>query len=92
MTVWSDQAAMRKYMSTGSHKVAMPRLLDWCDEASVVHWNEESEAFPTWPQAAERMRGGRASKVRNPSPQHANLSYRDPRFAGAMPINAKRAA
>ena len=92
MTAWDDHAAMRKYMTAGSHKVAMPLLLQWCDEASVVHWDREDGSLPSWQVAAERMRGGRASKDRNPSPDHADLNYRDPRFGGAFPIRAKRVA
>jgi heme-degrading monooxygenase HmoA len=87
MTVWDSQASMRLYMTTGSHKVAMPYLLDWCDEASVVHWEQTDEILPSWAEADRRMReSGRASKVRHPSTQHASLSYRDPRTTRAGPI------
>ena len=71
---------MRKYMTTGSHKHAMPHLLDWCDEASVAHWTQIETELPSWGEADKRMReSGRVSKVRHPSPQHANLKYRTPR-------------
>ena len=91
MSTWESQAAMRKYMTAGSHKEAMPKLLDWCDEASVVHWDNADRA-PTWQEASDRMRTGRASKVRNPSPQHDDLRYIEPRLAGAVPIKAKKKA
>jgi hypothetical protein len=32
MTAWDNQDSMRRFMAAGSHKEAMPRLLDWCDE------------------------------------------------------------
>jgi hypothetical protein len=80
MTAWDSDEAMRRYMTTAPHKVAMPRLLHWCDEASVVHWNQPETGLPPWSAADQRMRNdGRASKVRNPSPQHASLNYRPPR-------------
>jgi hypothetical protein len=76
MTAWDDQESMRRYMTTASHKSAMPHLLDWCDEASVAHWMQAEEALPSWAEADNRMRrSGRASKVRHPSPQHAGLTY-----------------
>jgi hypothetical protein len=79
MTAWDGQDAMRQYMTTGSHKSAMPRLLDWCDEASVAHWTQPEESLPSWVEADKRMRAtGRVSKVRHPSPQHANLEYIPP--------------
>src|SRR3982074_1304833 len=51
VTAWDSQASMRVYMTTGSHKVAMPHLLDWCDEASVVHWEQADETLPSWKEA-----------------------------------------
>ena len=87
MTAWDSQDSMRRYMTTGAHRGVMPRLLDWCDEASVVHWNQPEETLPSWTEADRRMReSGRPSKVRNPSPQHATLSYRTPRTLTAGPI------
>jgi hypothetical protein len=80
MTGWESQESMREYMTTGSHKKAMPRLLNWCDEASVVHWIQTETTLPSWTEADRRMREeGRASKVRHPSPRHANLTFRTPR-------------
>ncbi len=92
MTVWDDAASMRAYVGAGSHRVAMPRLLRWCDEASLVHWElpeAPPAAWPSWSDAAARMRrDGRPSKVLNPSPDHAALGFRAPRLAAAMPIRA----
>lgn len=90
MTAWQSQDAMRHYMTTGDHRTAMPHLLHWCDEASVVHWEQQDDALPSWLEADRRMRDeGRASKVRNPSPRHANLAFRPPRTLLAGPINRK---
>jgi hypothetical protein len=80
MTAWNSNESMRRYMTTGSHKIVMPRLLDWCDEAGVVHWDQPDTGLPSWNAADQRMRkDGRTSKVHNPSPQHATLNYRPPR-------------
>jgi hypothetical protein len=80
LTLWDAEESMRRYMTAGAHRQAMPRLMTWCDEASVVHWMQDDTAMPAWPEADRRMRtAGRASKVRNPSPDHAQLTYRPPR-------------
>jgi heme-degrading monooxygenase HmoA len=91
MTAWDSAESMRSYMISGSHKAAMPKLLHWCDEASVVHWEQDEDTLPTWPEADRRMRSeGRVSKVLNPSPDHAGLKYRAPRNIAGAPINPKR--
>ena len=67
-TLWSDEAAMRAFMTAGSHRKAMAKLVDWCDEASVVQWQQDDAEPPPWPEAHRRMQGeGRPSKVRYPS-------------------------
>jgi hypothetical protein len=93
MTAWDSQESMRGFMATGSHRAAMPRLLEWCDEASVVHWDQAQTALPSWTEADQRMRAsGRVSKVRNPSPQHATLTYRTPRVSADAAIRPVKKA
>jgi heme-degrading monooxygenase HmoA len=78
ITVWDSEESMRQFMVSGSHKAAMPHLLEWCDEASVAHWTQAE--VPSWMEAHKRMReGGRSSKVRNPSAQHSTLNFSEPR-------------
>jgi hypothetical protein len=87
MTAWDSQEQMRAYMTAGAHRKAMPHLFEWCDEASVTHWTQAEEGLLPWSEADRRMReNGRASKVRHPSPQHADLSYRAPRTTTGGPI------
>jgi hypothetical protein len=87
MTAWDTQESMRRYMTTGAHRTVMPYLPDWCDEASIVHWTQPGTTLPSWAEADRRMReSGRPSKVRNPSPRHATLTYREPRFTRGGPV------
>ncbi len=68
VTVWTDEAAMRAFRRTGAHLKAMPKLLDWCDEASVATLADMDTAPLSPAEAAGRLEsGGRISKVRNPS-------------------------
>lgn len=90
LTVWADQADMRAFMTSGAHRQAMPKLLEWCDEASLVHWTQGDDAVPSWNAASDRMRTeGRPSKVRHPSPRHGDLSYAEPWTRGALPIRRR---
>jgi heme-degrading monooxygenase HmoA len=78
-TVWKTEEAMKAFMLSGAHRQAMPRLLDWCDEAALVHWQQESDRQPNWVEAHHRMQQeGRRSKVRYPSPAHEKYEIPTP--------------
>ncbi len=80
LTTWARQEDMRAYMVSGAHQAAMPKLMHWCDEASVAHWEQEDAGLISWEEADRRMRAiGRVSKVLHPSEGHAGLRYREPR-------------
>ncbi len=70
-TTWVDEAAMRNFMLAQPHRRAMKKLANWCDEASVVHWTQDTPRLPDWQEAHRRMVSeGRRSKVSHPSPDH----------------------
>jgi hypothetical protein len=70
--VWTDPAAMRSFMGSGPHRIVMPKLQDWCDEASLAHFEDASGRVPDWEAAALRVRHeGRTSRVKHPSEAHA---------------------
>lgn len=72
LTMWRDIAAMRAFMGSGAHRTAMPRLMHWCDEASVAYWDTDAATLPSWSDAKTRLaREGRLSKIAHPSPAHA---------------------
>ena len=90
MTLWRDESDMRAFMKSGAHAQAMPKLMYWCDEASVVHWHQDEEALPDWAEADARMREtGRPSRVLYPTPQHLELRYREPRTTRSTPISPR---
>src|SRR5215831_8200963 len=66
-TVWRDETAMRSFMRSGVHRRVMARLPEWCDEAALVHWAQDSSEPPSWPEAHRRLQGaGRRSRVNHP--------------------------
>lgn len=79
-TAWTDLEAMRTYLAAEPHRSAMRKLAHWCDEASVVHWTQDSPALPTWGAAHARMQQeGRPSRVDHPSPDHVAFRIAVPR-------------
>ncbi len=79
-TGWQDEASMRAFMMSGAHRKAMPTLLTMCDEAALVHWQQDSAQLPDWEEAHRRLStAGRRSKVKFPSPAHQAFEIPRPR-------------
>lgn len=69
VTVWDEQKSMRDFRGQQAHRRAMPKLRRWCDEASVVHWEQDGHQPPDADEASRRMVAeGRTSRVDRPSP------------------------
>jgi quinol monooxygenase YgiN len=80
-SAWTSEAAMRAYMMSGVHKQVMRRLADWCDEASVVHWLQDTAERPDWKEAHARMqRDGRPSRVNHPTEAQRKFEVPPPRL------------
>lgn len=91
LTAWEDQASMRAYRGAGAHMKAMPKLLDWCDEASVGNWEQPGAELPSWAEAHRRMAtGGRLSKVRHPSERQLAKEIPAPANTGSEGQTLKR--
>jgi hypothetical protein len=79
-SLWTDEAAMKNFMVSGAHRTIMPHLLEWCDEASVARWTQDSAQQPTWEEVYQRMRrDGRVSKVNHPSEAHRRFEIPAPK-------------
>jgi Domain of unknown function (DUF3291) len=83
LTLWRDEVSMRAFRNAGVHARAMKDLLEWCDEASYAHWEQDGDALPHMSHAIDKLRSsGRLSKVRHPSPLHQSgqtMGTRTPR-------------
>jgi hypothetical protein len=70
-------------MMAGAHRKVMRHLLEWCDEAALVHWEQEIDEEPDWQEAHRRMQAdGRRSKVNHPSAAQEDFKIRPPRIGG----------
>jgi hypothetical protein len=79
ITVWRDEQAMREFRNHGAHQRVMPKLRDWCDEATYAHWLQENAEPPDLTVAFERLiREGIVSRVKHPSPAHASRNFPPP--------------
>lgn len=79
MTLWKDAESMLAYRDSGLHKAVMPYAARWCDEASVVNWETESEELPHWEEAYRRMsESGKPSPLNFPSADYKACRYKKP--------------
>jgi hypothetical protein len=81
--VWTTESAMKAFMRAGPLGKVMRRLLEWCGEAALVHWEQETEREPEWLEAHRRLlMDGRRSKVNHPSPGQENFQIPPPGSRG----------
>jgi hypothetical protein len=70
-TSWSSEGTMKAFMLAKPHGPTMRKLLNWCDEAALVHWTQVAAEPPSWEEAHRRIQQeGRRSKVNHPSAAH----------------------
>jgi hypothetical protein len=59
------------------------RLPEWCYEAALVHWFQDANEPPSWPEAHRRPQlEGRRSRVNHPSEAQGRFEVREPRTSG----------
>ncbi len=67
-TSWSSEDSMKAFMHAKPHGPTMRSLLQWCDEAALVHWSQAGTELPSREEAHARIEEeGRRSKVDHPS-------------------------
>jgi heme-degrading monooxygenase HmoA len=68
-TAWDSEEAMKAFRDSAAHRASMPKLVGWCNEACVAHWQGEAKA--DWEAIRARMQAeGRKSRVRRPTKAH----------------------
>jgi len=89
-TCWDSEPSMRAFMLAEPHGPAMRKLLEWCDEAALVHWTQDDDELPTWSEAHRRMlREGRPSKVNHPSDAQKGYRIEAPRESAKTGLSLK---
>jgi hypothetical protein len=87
-TSWSSEAQIKAFMLASPHGPTMRKLLEWCDEAALVHWTQAAAELPSWPEAHRRLlQEGRKSKVNHPTEAHLAHALPEP---DASPTRALR--
>ena len=78
-TAWRDRDAMNAFVGTEPHLSTMPRIDDWCDEATFVDWDQPSADLPGWQTRYERLvADGQVTKLSNGSDAHETRHFPAP--------------
>jgi hypothetical protein len=88
-TLWTDERSMRAFMFLPVHRGVMPKLLQWCDEAAVTHWLQETFEPPSWQEVHRRLQQeGRTSKVDHPSAAQQRFEIPPPRTTRQLTLKS----
>ncbi len=76
---WLSEGSMKAFMLAKPHGPTMRKLLEWCDEATLVRWTQAGAELPSWEEAHTRIQQeGRPSKVNHPSAAHTAHTFPAP--------------
>jgi len=86
-TLWTDERSMRAFMLAPAHRRVMPKLPQWCDEAAVTRWLQDSPEPPSWQEVHRRLQQeGRTSKVDHPSAAQLRFEIPPPKTARQLKL------
>jgi hypothetical protein len=86
-TLWTDERSMRAFLLAPADRRVMPKLLQWCDEAAVTHWLQDSPEPPSWQEVHRRLQQeGRTSKVDHPSAAQLHFEISPPNTARQLKL------
>ena len=89
-TTWSSEDSVKAFMQAKPHGPTMRSLLNWCDEAALVHWTQAGEELPSWGEAHKRIQQeGRRSKVNHPSAAHTAYAIPAPAVSQTRELRFK---
>lgn len=72
ISFWQDEAAMKAYRNTGTHRTAMPKLARWCDQAKTTRWYQAEAKLPSWREIEQRLAEATDSQFVRPSSAKGN--------------------
>lgn len=79
VTAWQDRAVMGAFVQTDPHRSTMGRLDDWCDEATVTDWEQDSAELPDWQTSYRHLVDeGTAAALTSASPEHRTNAFPPP--------------
>jgi hypothetical protein len=92
ITLWEDKLAMQHYRNSGAHHQVMPLIQNWCDEASVAHWEQVGSNLPDIAEAYGRIENeGHFTRLKKPNGMQleGKIPKPSPNLKG-LPLRARK--
>lgn len=91
ITAWDEQAAMKIFRNSSAHRSAMPKIQDWCDQASVVHWRQAETSLPHWAEVHQRLiTDGFLTRLTHPTQAHIERNIPAPASTKTLQLRPLR--
>jgi hypothetical protein len=86
LTAWESERDMRAYRNSGAHLKAMPKLINWCDEAHAAPLESGRSGTSELARSvqANHRTGSAGSKVHHPSKDHPTKNFPPPRYPSKL--------
>jgi quinol monooxygenase YgiN len=79
VSAWQDRAAMRAFVAAEPHHSVIPRVDEFCDEATFVDWEQDSAELPAWDISYARLVAeGQSAALTDASPANQDRSFPPP--------------
>ncbi len=89
LTLWQDKDSMRIFRNSGHHLSVMPKLQQWCNEATIATWLTEDEDLPAWNHVYEQIKIGKAVPLRFASLNQTILDFAVPNQNTRLQLNLR---
>ncbi len=78
-TAWQGRGSMEAFVPREPHLSTMSRIDDWCDEATFVDWEQDTDDLPDWQTSFSRLvTDGQVSSLTDPSEANATRAFPPP--------------
>lgn len=79
LTAWQDRGPMQAFVGSEPHRSTMPRLGDWCDEATFADWEQTSPDLPDWQTSyGHLIADGTVASLAHASDAHETRAFPPP--------------
>ena len=79
VSAWRERGPMQAFVNSEPHRTISARLDHFCDEATFVHWEQDSPDLPDWRTSWRHLiADGEVAELTNPSAANQARAFPSP--------------